>query len=433
MITPTDAPITPLDNSTLYWVVVAGILIFFMQAGFCLLELGFSRSKNCLNIVMKNLLDICISTVFFYLVGFGLMFGPSIAGFVGEGPFVPNKTSVIYGQTMDSTSPAWTFWFFQAMFVGTAVTIASGAMAERTKFIGYLVYCVLISAILYPIIGHWCWNGTVGEAFLGSSDSAGWLAKMGFEDFAGSTVVHTVGGACALAGILVVGPRCGRFLPDGSSRLIVGHNIPLAALGTFILWFGWYGFNGGAAMIADTTIGRILVATTLAAAMGATSSSISMWIHLGRPDPAIAYNGCLGGLVSVTACCHVVQPGHALLIGTIAGLISTYGSIAEEKLKIDDVVGAIPVHLLNGIWGTLCVAIFNESGFDLKMVYVQALGALVCAGTAFIGAYLIFTVIDITVGLRVPDIEQQEGLDFHEHCASAYPEFQVAEQDDGTT
>lgn len=415
-----------VDTTTIVWVLICGVLVFFMQAGFCLLELGFSRSKNCLNIAMKNLLDICVTTILFYLVGFGIMFGPTLGGWIGQGPFLPGSESVVNGVPM--AGPTWVFWFFQAMFVGTAVTIASGAMAERTKFLGYLAYTVVISAFIYPLIGHWAWNG-IGESFIGKSEG-GWLRQMGFDDFAGSSVVHIVGGACALAGVLVVGPRVGRFQDDGTSRLIVGHNLPLAALGTFILWFGWYGFNGGSALVADMSLGRLLVNTTLAAAAGGIASTASMWIHLGRPDPAIAYNGCIVGLVAITACCHVVEPRLALVVGLVAGLLSTYGSIAEEKLRIDDVVGAVPVHLLGGFWGTLCVALFAETGFQMQSFLVQLLGASVCAVTAFFLGWVTFLAVKSTIGLRASDIEQQEGLDFHEHCASAYPEFMTNGQDD---
>lgn len=398
------------------WISICAALVFFMQPGFCLLELGFSRSKNVINVIMKNFVDFCVASIGFILVGFGLMHGASVAGFFGSSDFF-----LLNGAGDDGV---WVFLIYQMMFVGTAATIASGAMAERTKFVGYIMFSIVLSTLIYPITGHWGWGGSYG----GTDYGQGWLAALGFVDFAGSTIVHTVGGACALAGVIVLGPRVGRFAADGSPRLIVGHNLPFAALGTFMLWFCWFGFNGGSILVADGYIGRILVNTNLAAAAGGLLAMLSMWRVEGRPDLAITLNGALGGLVAITASCNAVTPGSAILIGIVAGLLATMGAVLLEKLKIDDVVGAVPVHLINGIWGTVALALFAESGFSISAVGIQLLGALTCSVFAFVMSFILFKVVDKTIGLRVSETEQIEGLDFHEHAATAYPDFTTTDQ-----
>ncbi|MEM6884376.1 MAG: ammonium transporter [Verrucomicrobiota bacterium] len=410
-LTTVGSTMRPAD---VVWVGLCAILVFFMQPGFCLLELGFSRSKNVINVIMKNFVDFCVASLGYVTIGFGLMFGTSVMGLLGGNYFF-----LFSGAGDDGI---WIFLIYQMMFVGTAATISSGAMAERTKFIGYILFSIFLSTLIYPIAGHWGWGGTYGD------HSQGWLAALGFIDFAGSTMVHAVGGACALAGIIVLGPRVGRFAADGSPRLIVGHNLPFAALGTFILWFCWFGFNGGSTMIADGYIGRILVNTNVAAAIAGLTAMLSMWKHQGRPDLAITLNGALGGLVSITAGCHIVTPGSALFIGIIAGLLTTAATVLLEKLRLDDVVGAVPVHLFNGIWGTVAIALFMEEGFSFSRLGVQLLGSLACAAFAFAASYALFKSIDKTIGLRATDTEQEEGLDFHEHAATAYPEFHTKDQ-----
>lgn len=405
-------------NINTVWVILSAALVFMMQAGFAMVELGFSRAKNSINIIMKNFLDFSISTVAFLFLGFGLMFGASAGGWIGSDSFWLSSRAADDG--------LWSFWFFQVVFAGTACTIVSGAMAERTKFIGYLVYAGVLSGLIYPFTGHWAW-GSFGGGF-GVGGEKGWLEAMGFTDFAGSSVVHACGGACALAGILVVGARHGRFGKDGTPRLIAGHNIPLAALGVFILWFGWFGFNGGSTLVANASIGRIVVNTTVAPAAGALAAMLSMWFVQGRPDVGITLNGALGGLVGITACCANLSPGSALAVGIVAGLLTTVATIGLERLRIDDAVGAVPVHLVNGWWGTLSVALFDENGFDAHRLGVQAIGTFAISGAAFVMCYGLFKIVDLTVGLRASDTEQIDGLDFAEHSANAYPDFQTTEQ-----
>jgi len=405
-------------NLNLVWMVVAGALVFVMQAGFAMVELGFARAKNSINIIMKNFLDFCISAIVFMFLGFGLMFGTSAGGWIGTDSF--------WLSDHGADDKLWAFWFFQVVFAGTACTIVSGAMAERTKFVGYLIYAALLAAIVYPLGGHWAW-GSFGGSF-GVGGAKGWLENMGFIDFAGSTVVHGCGGACALAGILVVGARHGRFAKDGTARLIAGHNIPLAAFGVFILWFGWFGFNAGSTLLGNGTIGRIAVNTTIAPAAAALSAMISMWFVQGRPDVGITLNGSLGGAVGVTACCANISPASAFIVGLIAGIITTVATIALERLKIDDAVGAVPVHLCNGWWGTLSVALFDQGGFNAQKLGVQALGTFSVTACSFVICFGIFKLVDMLVGLRASDTEQIDGLDFAEHAANAYPDFQTTEQ-----
>ncbi|MDA7887856.1 ammonium transporter [Akkermansiaceae bacterium] len=365
------------------FVIICAALVFFMQAGFALLELGCVRAKNCLNV----------------------------------------GADVTWLSSFDGSSGIWTFWIFQAVFVATAATITSGAMAERIKFSGYILYTIVISAVIYPVLGHWAWGSFGGGLADGFGGDPGWLEKMGFQDFAGSTVVHGLGGACALAGVLVVGPRKGRFSKDGTPLLISGHNIPLVALGTFILTFGWFGFNCGSMLSADASIGRIAVNTIVAGGAGGLFSMLAFWFRDGRSEPLSMLNGILGGLVAITACCNLVTPASAVAIGAIAGIIGTIGAEALLKLRIDDVVGAIPVHLFNGIWGTLAVAIFNEEGFSIKNLGVQAAGAFSITLMAFVLAFLAFHVIRLTVGLRASEQDEEDGLDFAEHASNAYPDF----------
>lgn len=409
-----DPPV--VEGATVAWILVCAALVALMQAGFCLLELGMSRPKNCLNVAMKNMLDMGIGFIFFLLFGFTLMFGSGVNGWAINGfSWLPG-----YG----GEHPVWIFWVFQAVFAATAATIVSGAVAERTKFVGYLVFTAIICGFIYPVVGHWAWSGLAGD--WGFGGGTGWLEGMGFGDFAGSSVVHGVGGACALAGIMVIGPRAGRFRADGSAVLIPGHSIPLVVLGTFILFVGWFGFNAGSQLAPDMAVARIIANTMLAAGAGGLVGMVVFWRIDGKPDVATTMNSVLGGLVAITACCNCVSPISAIVIGGLAGVLSAAGPVVLEKCRLDDVVGAVPVHLFCGIWGTLCVAIFNEGGFSIEALGVQALGALAICGGAFVIAWISFKLIDVTIGLRASDGDQDLGLDFTEHAANAYPYFDAS-------
>jgi Amt family ammonium transporter len=402
-------------NINIVWTCVAAFLVFFMQAGFAMVESGFTRAKNAVNILMKNLMDFSVGTIAFFLVGFGLMFG---------------KTNGLFGTTLfglggvePGTDWNWTFLIFQTVFAATAATIVSGAMAERTRFVGYLVYSFFISLFIYPVFGSWAWGGLL--------DGGGWLEKLGFLDFAGSTVVHSVGGWLALAGAIVLGPRIDKYGPDGKPKAIPGHNIPVAALGVFILWFGWFGFNPGSTTTGDGSIGYIAVTTNLAAAAGAILAMITAWVIMKKPDASMALNGALAGLVAITAPCDGVSPFGAIIIGSVAGVLVVLSVLfIDRTLKVDDPVGAVSVHGVNGLWGTLSAGLFNmETGLfyggGLKQLGVQALGA----GAAFVWAFglglVLFYAISKTIGLRVTAEEELKGLDIGEHGMEAYSGFQV--------
>ncbi|MBL9158351.1 MAG: ammonium transporter [Verrucomicrobiales bacterium] len=408
-------------NIDYVWTVTAGILVMMMQLGFAMLEIGLCRSRNAINVAMKNVLDFSAAALAFLLFGFTFMFGTTEGGWIGSQDFAVWKFS--------ADSPIWTFFFFQVVFVATACTIASGAMAERTKFTGYLCYAVVLSGFLYPVFGHWVWGSFGGGFEEGFGGSPGWLETFGtgFLDFAGSTVVHGIGGASALAGIIVLGPRVGRFDEDGNPRYLPGHNLPLVCFGTLILWVGWFGFNAGSLVEGSAGIGRICVNTAIAGAAGCFIAMIFFWMIRGVPNVLITLNGVLGGLVGITACADVVTPLSAVIIGGVAGIVATAGAILLEKMRLDDVVGAVPVHLFCGIWGTLSVGIFHEEGFTLARLGTQLFGTLaVCIGAFFI-ALILFKVIDTFIGLRVSDEEQQDGLDFTEHSMNAYADFQTTE------
>jgi len=394
------------------WTLVSAFLVFFMQAGFAMVETGFTRAKNAVNIMMKNLMDFAMGSLAFWAVGFGIMFGVTHTGWFG--------TSGFFLSDFAKNGDPWTlaFWMFQVVFAATAATIVSGAMAERTKFVGYLIYSAVISAVIYPVFGSWAW----GSLFHGG----GWLEKLGFIDFAGSTVVHSVGGWAALAGAIVLGPRIGKYTPDGKVKAIPGHNIPLASLGVFILWFGWFGFNPGSTTAANTDIAGIAVNTNLAAAAGAVSAMITAWILFGKPEASMTLNGALAGLVAITAGCANVSITSAVVIGLIAGILVVLSVVfIDQRLKIDDPVGAVSVHGVCGAWGTLAAGLFDKAGFSLKVVGVQALGI----GSAFLWvfstAFILFKVIDMTIGLRVTREEEMDGLDVGEHGLEAYPNFSL--------
>lgn len=389
------------------WVLIAAALVFFMQTGFALLESGMARSKNSVNVIMKNYMDVCLGSLVFWAVGFGLMFGLNESGFLGMSHLFPD---------FDEDWP-FTFLLFQTMFAATAATIASGAMAERTRYMGYLVGAMLITGLIYPVFGSWVWGGFFG--------GKGWLAELGFIDFAGSTVVHSVGAWCALAGIMVVGPRLGRFDPvTGKGRLIPGHNLNNVALGGFILWLGWFGFNAGSTLQGDASLGKIALNTHLAASAGAAGIFLCQAL-LGRPVLlTLTINGSLGGLVAITAGCATMSMGHAIVTGLIAGVIVMLGTLMLEMLQLDDAVGAIPVHGFAGVWGTLAAGWFLQSDpYNLHNLWVQALGCVVAFLWAFPLALLMYWVLEKTLGLRASNLQQQRGLDFTEHHELGYPEF----------
>jgi Amt family ammonium transporter len=394
------------------WTLIAAALVFFMQAGFAMVETGFTRAKNAINIMMKNMMDFAMGSIAFWAVGFGLMFGVSKTGWFG--------TSGFFLSDFSPGGDPWVlaFWMFQVVFAATAATIVSGAMAERTKFIGYLIYSVFISLLIYPVFGSWAWGGLY--------KGGGWLEHLGFIDFAGSTVVHSVGGWAALAGTIVLGPRLGKYTKDGKVKPILGHNIPLAALGVFILWLGWFGFNPGSTTAANKDIAMIFVNTNLAAAAGAILAMITAWIKFGKPEAGMTLNGALAGLVAITSPCATVTPMSAIAIGAIAGVIVVLAVLFFDHIRIDDPVGAISVHGVCGAWGTLSAGIFNIGGTSLKLIGVQLLGISACFLWVFPTAILLFKLIDVTIGLRVSPEEELEGLDFAEHGGTAYPDFEIS-------
>ncbi|MBW2011037.1 MAG: ammonium transporter [Deltaproteobacteria bacterium] len=394
------------------WTLVAAILVFFMQAGFAMVEAGFTRAKNAINIMMKNLMDFSLGSLAYWAVGFGLMFGVSKTGWFGTSGFFLSDFSP------DGDPWVLAFWMFQVVFAATAATIVSGAMAERTKFTAYLMYSIVVSALIYPIFGSWAW----GSLFNGN----GWLEGLGFIDFAGSTVVHSVGGWAALAGAIVIGPRIGKYTKEGGVKAIMGHNIPLAALGVFILWVGWFGFNPGSTTTADKSIAMIFVNTNLAAATGAVFAMLTSWVKFGKPEVGMSLNGALAGLVGITAGCANVSPTSSIIIGGVAGVLVVFSVLFFDKLKIDDPVGAISVHGVNGVWGTLAAGIFNMGGTSAKIIGIQLVGIGACFVWTFTLAFIMFKAIDILFGLRVTPEEEIQGLDFVEHGGNAYPDFEIS-------
>ena len=404
------------------WVLVAAILVFFMQAGFALCEAGLTRAKNTGNILMKNMMDFCIGTPCYWLVGFGLMFA-------GAGPLIGGFDPLIRGSYDFGTLPTWCYAIFQTVFCATAATIVSGSMAERTNFKAYCIYSAAISLVVYPISGHWIWGG-------------GWLSSLNFHDFAGSTCVHMVGGLIACLGAAMLGPRIGKYDKNGKARAIPGHNITAMALGVFILWFCWFGFNGGStvAMTADADMelaSLVMFNTNLAAAVATVVGMIFTWIRYGKPDVSITFNAALAGLVAITAPCDCVTPVGAFFIGLVAGVLVVLAvEFFDNVAKIDDPVGAVSVHMVNGIWGTLAVGLFSSGGDGVApglfygggfaQLGVQALGVVSVAAYVLIVMFIIFKLIDKTVGLRVPAQIEIDGLDIHEHgLASAYSGFAI--------
>jgi Amt family ammonium transporter len=397
-------------NANYIWTLVAAFLVFFMQAGFAMVEAGLTRCKNTVNILMKNLMDFSVGSIVFWAVGFGLMFGATNGLFGTDGFFLSD-----FAKSSDKW--VFAFWMFQVVFAATAATIVSGAMAERTKFVAYLIYSAIVSMIIYPIFGSWAW----GSLFHGG----GWLENLGFIDFAGSTVVHSIGGWVALAGAMVLGPRIGKFTKDGKPRAIPGHNLTLAALGTFILWFGWFGFNPGSTTAANADTASIAVNTNLAGAAGAIAAMFTAWLIFKKPEATMTFNGALAGLVAITSPCANVSSFSSIIIGLGAGVLVVLSVLFFEKVaKIDDPVGAISVHGVCGAFGTIAAGVFDINGFSWSVVGVQVLGVVTAFAWAFGLGFILFKIIQKTIGLRVSQAEEMEGLDIGEHGLEAYPEFE---------
>jgi Amt family ammonium transporter len=413
------------------WLFIGAILVFIMQAGFALVETGLTRAKNATNITMKNIMDFCFGAIVYWAVGWGLMYGADAMGLIGTDQFFHGPMALDM-----ETGNFYKSWFFQVVFAATAATIVSGAMAERTQFKSYLLYTCFISALIYPISGHWVWGG-------------GWLAELGFHDFAGSTVVHSVGGWAALMGAAVLGPRIGKYVKGLDGRITVkafpGHNIPYAALGVLLLFFGWFGFNGASTGIASVAeggiwsglnIARVCVTTTLAAAAGAVGSLVFCWIWFKKPDCSMTMNGLLAGLVAITAPCAVVSPGASIVIGLIAGaLVVLAVEFIDKVLKIDDPVGAVSVHCVCGVFGTLAVGIWGNAegdgvlgllhGGGFKQLGTQLIGVVSVGAWAAVSSLILFLGIKAVFGLRVSPKEELMGLDLSEHKAEAYTGFQI--------
>ena len=418
---------TVQTNLNIVWTLIAGILVFTMQAGFALVETGFTRAKNAANIMMKNIMDFAVGSLGFYILGAALMFGASkAAGWLGWG-----------GLGMPSLSGGegiwdWTFFFFQTMFAATAATIVSGAVAERIEFKSYLIYSILVSAIVYPISGHWMWGSLAGEG------SQGWIEALGFHDFAGSTVVHSVGGWIALAGAIALGPRIGKYRHDGKANPIPGHSLVLGTLGVLLLWIGWFGFNPGSYTAGIGSIGRVAMTTNLAACAGTIAALVTAWVVMGKPDLTMALNGSLAGLVAITAPCEQVTCNAAVVIGLGAGVLVVLSVFFFDKIHIDDPVGAVSVHCVNGVWGTLAVGLFAAPaslgyGNDLvglfygggfKYLGVQLVGVGMTAVWAFGMGFAIFMTLKKAGILRVSAKTELKGLDVTEHGQDAYASFQ---------
>ncbi|HEY5617877.1 MAG TPA: ammonium transporter [Vicinamibacterales bacterium] len=418
-----DAMKVALDT---VWVLVTAFLVFWMNAGFACLEAGLCRAKNAVNILAKNFIVFAASSIAFWIVGFGLMFGDGsdylygMTGWMLGGPDNSPATGDAYMGVFGSLNwtgvPLYAKFFFQLVFAGTAATIVSGAVAERIKFLSFILFSFLLVGFIYPLGGHWAWGG-------------GWLADMGFLDFAGSTVVHSIGGWCALTGVMILGPRIGKYAKDGTAKPIPGHNMGLATLGTLILWLGWFGFNPGSTMAADANaIASIALNTNMAAAAGCLSACAVAWVALGKPDLSMILNGTLAGLVAITAPCSVVSVGSSVIIGLVAGVLVVYAVLFFDKVKLDDPVGALSVHLVNGIFGTLAVGLFATDGGlffggGAAKTMIQLTGIVGVGIATFALSAIAWLVLKMTMGIRVTAEEESEGLDMGEHGMDAYPGF----------
>lgn len=418
------------------WVLITAMLVFFMNLGFAMVESGFARAKNCVNILSKNFIVFAVSSLGFLFLGWGLMFGDGglFIGLKGlfflsgadNSPATGDAYKGVYSALNWTGVPLLAKFFFQLVFCGTAATIVSGAVAERIKYKAFIVFTFAMAIFIYPVVGHWIWGG-------------GWLSKLGMFDFAGSTVVHSVGGWSALAGILVLGPRFGKYTKDGKIHPIPGHNLSIATIGVFVLWLGWFGFNPGSTMAADPSAISHVVMTTNTAAIAATlSSTILAWIVLGKPDLGMTLNGCLAGLVAITAPCAFVSVGSSLIIGGIAGILVVLAVIFFDRIRIDDPVGALSVHLVNGVFGTLAVGLFAQDkitgtatgnglffGGGMSLLGAQLAGIAATAVFVFVVALLVWLIINAVMRIRVSLHEEIEGLDIGEHGNSAYPEFLI--------
>lgn len=411
------------------WVFLAGILVFFMNLGFASVEAGFARSKNTVNILSKNFIVFAVSSLGFMLLGWGLMFG-------GDNPFIGTKNLFIlgnadlsfYNETLTANVPFWGKFFFQLVFCGTAATIVSGAVAERVKYLSFIIFSFVLTLIIYPIVGHWVWGG-------------GFLASLGFMDFAGDTVVHSVGGWAALAGALILGPRIGKYGKDGKVKAIPGHNMSLAVIGLFILWLGWFGFNPGSTMSFQNPadVMHILMTTNTAAIAAIITSTATSWIIIGKPDLGMTINGCLAGLVGITGSCAYVSIEASLLIGAIAGVLVVFAVMFFDRMKVDDPVGATAVHLACGVFGTICVGLFAKEGITtlstqnglfygggFQLLGVQLIGIVAVGAFVFTSSLLVWYLIKKTIGIRVSEEEEIAGLDIGEHGNIAYPDFALA-------
>ncbi len=416
------------------WTLIAGMLVFFMNLGFACVESGLCRAKNTVTIMAKNFVVFAASSIAFLVLGWGLMFGDGNAFFGTQGllfaggmdnsPAMGDAYKGVYSSINWTGVPLWTKFFFQLVFAGTAATIVSGAVAERIKFGSFYIFSFLMVGIIYPITGHWIWGG-------------GWAAKLGMFDFAGSTVVHSVGGWAALAGAMVLGPRIGKFSKDGKVLPLPGHSIAMATIGVFVLWFGWFGFNPGSTMAADAgAIGRIAVATNTAAAAAAIAASITAWMLLGKPDLTMILNGALAGLVAITAPCAFVSIPSSLIIGLVAGVLVVLAVLFFDKIKVDDPVGAVSVHLVCGVFGTLSVGLFAQDQFTpgttgnglffgggAGLLMAQLAGVIGVGAFVFVVSLVFWKILQATIGIRVVAEEEIEGLDVGEHGNIAYPDF----------
>ncbi|NCB52680.1 MAG: ammonium transporter [Clostridia bacterium] len=416
------------------WVLITGILVFFMNLGFAAVESGLARQKNSVNILSKNFIVFAVSSLGFLVLGWGLMFGDGngfmglsglfMAGGADNSPATGDAYKGVYSAISWAGVPFWAKFFFQLVFCGTAATIVSGAVAERIKYISFIIFSLVLTMLIYPIVGHWIWGG-------------GFLSGLGMWDFAGGTVVHSVGGWAALAGVIVLGPRIGKYTKDGKIHPIPGHNMSLATIGAFVLWLGWFGFNPGSTMAADAgAISHIVMTTNTAGIMAILTATATAWIVIGKPDLGMSINGLLAGLVAITPCCAFVSVTSSLIIGAISGIIVVLSVMMFDRLKLDDPVGALSVHLVHGVLGTLFVGLFAQDGIagvstgnglffggGFKLLGIQALGVVCVGGFVFVAALLAWLLIKATLGIRVTAQEEIEGLDIGEHGNQGYPDF----------
>jgi Amt family ammonium transporter len=413
------------------WVILAAMLVFFMNLGFASVETGMARSKNAVNILSKNFIVFAVSSIGFMVLGWGLMFG-------GTNPIIGTENLWILGKstaelealpyTLSANVPFWAKFFFELVFCGTAATIVSGAVAERVKYISFIIFSLVLTLLVYPVVGHWVWGG-------------GWLSTLGFLDFAGDTVVHSVGGWSALAGAIILGPRIGKYGKDGKPRAIPGHNMSLAVIGLFVLWLGWFGFNPGSTLSFQNPgdVAHILVTTNTAAIAAVITATATSWIFIGKPDLGMTINGCLAGLVGITGSCAYVSVASSLIIGAIAGIIVVFAVMFFDRVKVDDPVGATSVHLVCGVFGTIAVGLFAEEGITslsaksglffgggAGLLGTQLIGILAVGAFTFIASAVVWLVLKKTIGIRVTAKEEIEGLDIGEHGNVAYPDFTAA-------